>query len=81
MSIGAAEAIVMALGVYLGLGVLVAILFLALAAGRKDLAAKGASVLFRPMVFLGCVGLWPFLIGRLFGPAINHPHAEEGDAS
>ena len=77
MSVAAAEMIVLALGAYLGVGVVIGVLFLAFGVARKDRAAKGASLFFRPMIFLGCVGLWPYLIGRLLGRVINHPHLED----
>jgi len=72
-----AQAIVLCLGVYFGAGVIVAILFLAFGVSRIDHAANGASIFFRPMIFLGCVALWPFVILRFLSMRkINHPNEE-----
>ena len=69
-----AESIVFGLGVYFAIGVAVAILFLLFGVSRIDEAAKGASPLFRPMIFLGCVALWPFVILRMLSmKKINKP--------
>ncbi len=69
-----AETIVICLSVYFGVGVIVAILFLGFGVSRVDHAAKGASPLFRPMVFLGCVALWPYIILRFLSlKTINQP--------
>lgn len=79
MSEALAGAILTGLGAYLAAGALIAIGFLSFGVAAKDHAAKGASLLFRPMVFLGCVGLWPCVLARwFFGPTINHPHLDEG---
>ena len=67
-----AESIVMAFAVYFGAGAIIAILFLAFGVAKLDASAKGASVLFRPMIFLGCVALWPYIVLRwLSGRRIN----------
>ncbi len=69
-----AEAFVFCLGAYFAIGIVVAILFLVLGVARIDEAAKGASPLFRPMIFLGCVALWPFVILRTLSmKKINKP--------
>lgn len=69
-----AETIVAVLAIYFGAGVIVAVLFLAFAVAKLDASAKGASIFFRPMVFLGCVALWPFIIIRwLSGRRVNQP--------
>ncbi|MEO1311367.1 MAG: hypothetical protein AAFV51_10425 [Pseudomonadota bacterium] len=79
MSEALAGAILTGLGAYFAVGAVIALLFLTFGVGAKDKAAKGASIFFRPMIFLGCVGLWPVvLVHWLFGPAINHPHVDEG---
>ncbi len=73
-----ANAIVFCLGVYFGIGVIVALLFVAFGVTRIDHAAKGASIFFRPMIFLGCVGLWPFVILRFLSmKKINEAHEAE----
>ncbi len=67
-----AQSIVVALAIYFGIGVVVAILFLVFGVAKLDASAKGASVFFRPMIFLGCVTIWPFIILRwLSGRRIN----------
>ncbi len=67
-----AQTIVAALAIYFGVGAVVAIFFLGFGVSKLDDSAKGASVLFRPMVFLGCVTIWPFIILRwLSGRRIN----------
>ena len=69
-----AEAIVFFLGVYFLIGAVVAILFLAFGVARIDEAAKGTGFFFRPMIFLGCVALWPFVILRMLSmKKINKP--------
>ncbi len=74
-----AVTIVSLLGAWFGVGVVVALLFLAFGVNRIDAAAKGAGHFFRPMIFLGCVMLWPAVIVRwLSGVKINKP---DGDGS
>lgn len=77
MSESLAEMIVHGAAVYLGVGVVVALAFVAFGVGRIDAAARGASPFFRPMVFSGCVLLWPYIVLRwLSMRRINEP--EEG---
>jgi hypothetical protein len=79
-----AETIVVCLGIYFGAGVVVAILFLGFGVSRIDHDAKGASAFFRPMVFLGCVTLWPYIIMRFLSlKKINQPDnvSPDGGAS
>ena len=67
-----AEFVVLALGVWFGVGAIVAVLFLAFGVSRVDAAAGGASWAFRPMIFLGCVILFPIVLGRwISGVRIN----------
>lgn len=69
-----AEAILVCAGMYLGAGVVIALLFLILGVSRIDAAAKGASFFFRPIIFLGCVLLWPYIIIRTLSmKQINQP--------
>ncbi|NOX83669.1 MAG: hypothetical protein GXP06_11920 [Alphaproteobacteria bacterium] len=77
-----AETIVVCLGVYFGAGVIVALLFLSFGVSHIDHAAKGASAFFRPMVFLGCVALWPYIILRFLSlKKINQPDVSPPDGS
>lgn len=72
-----AEALVFCLAGYFGIGAVVAVLFLAFGVSRIDAAAKGASPFFRPIIFLGCVTLWPYIILRLASlKKINLPTEE-----
>lgn len=72
-----AETFVFCLAAYFGIGAIVAVLFLAFGVSRIDAAAKGASLFFRPVIFLGCVALWPFIILRIASlKKINLPTEE-----
>ena len=72
-----AEAIVFVLGAYVAIGIVIALLFLAFGVNRIDEAAKGASPFFRPMVFAGCVAVWPFVVLRFLSlKKINQPNEE-----
>ena len=78
MTIAFAQSITFALGAYFGIGVIIALLFLMFGVGRLDAAAKGASFLFRPMIFLGCVALWPYVVLRTLSfRRINEPTESE----
>lgn len=56
-------------GVYLGIGLLFALLFVARGARRLDPHAGGAPVLFKLMILPGSAALWPVLAWRwLSGP-------------
>lgn len=73
-----AEAFLLCLGGYFAAGVVIAILFLAFGVSRLDQAADGASLFFRPMIFLGCVVLWPFVVVRTLSMRkINQPIEED----
>ena len=72
-----ANLIVLILGAWFGVGVIIAVLFLAFGVNRVDAAAKGASLFFRPMIFLGCVMLWPAVLIRwLSGVKINEANED-----
>ncbi|MEO1573927.1 MAG: hypothetical protein AAFU65_03115 [Pseudomonadota bacterium] len=64
LSESVASAVVLALSVYLLIGVIVAVAFLALGAGRIDPAAAQGTLGFRILVFPGCVALWPLVLMR-----------------
>lgn len=67
-----ANTIVLLLGAWFGIGAIVAIAFLILGVNKLDASAKGASIFFRPAIFLGCVMLWPAVLIRwLSGVRIN----------
>lgn len=72
-----AEQLILALAGYFAIGAIIAILFLVLIVSRIDDAAKGASALFRPIIFLGCMMLWPIILIRVItGKKINTPIEE-----
>jgi hypothetical protein len=63
--------------IYFLFGAVVALAFLVFFVSRLDEAARGASALFRPAIFVGCATLWPFLIIRIItGRKINAPIEE-----
>ena len=67
-----AQTIVTGIAIYFGIGAVIATLFLWFGVSKLDDSAKGASAFFRPMVFLGCATLWPFIVLRwLSGRRIN----------
>jgi hypothetical protein len=55
----------LAVGAYLGLGVLFALPFAASWVGRVDPDAAEGSLGFRLLIFPGAVALWPWLVRRL----------------
>lgn len=59
-----ASALVLALGVYAGLGVVFAVLFVLFGVDRIDPAARGAAPGFRLMILPGSAALWPLLLRR-----------------
>ena len=66
--------LLLGLGAYIGVGAVVGVVFLAFFVHRLDVAARGASIFFRPMIFLGCLALWPFVVLRILsGKTINEP--------
>ncbi len=80
MSEAVATVIVTALGLYLLLGVLFALPFVARGVGRIDPLAREGSVGFRILIFPGTVALWPLLVRRwLRGespPQEHNPHRD-----
>lgn len=67
--------IVGALGVYVAVGLLFAVAFVAIGAARIDPGARGAPLGFRLLIFPASVALWPLLARRWIGGA-NEPPAE-----
>ena len=51
--------------IYLIIGVLFGIYFVAAGVQRIDKAARGASLGFRVIIVPGTVALWPLLVGKL----------------
>lgn len=65
--------LLVALGLYAGLGVLFALAFVTRGVGRVDPAARGATWGFRLAVLPGVVALWPLLAGRWWRGATAPP--------
>lgn len=67
MSEGAAEILVLGLGIYALIGVLVGLIYVFGGAGRIDPAAKGKGLPFRVrlMILPGIAGLWPVMLIKL----------------
>ena len=57
-----AEFIVMALGLYVAVGIVFAIFFVTLGVARVDPAARGAPWGFRLIILPGTVALWPIML-------------------
>ncbi|MDJ0922470.1 MAG: hypothetical protein QNI84_15185 [Henriciella sp.] len=68
MSEPLANLIVTAMGVYLLIGLLVALVFAFEGAGRIDPAArgKGLPLQARLLILPGVIGLWPLMLTKLF---------------
>ena len=64
MAIEIASNILIAIGVYLALGVLFAIAFLAVGVRKIDPDAREGTLGFRFLIFPGTVALWPILMMR-----------------
>ncbi|MHA7900530.1 MAG: hypothetical protein ACX94B_11740 [Henriciella sp.] len=64
----AAETLVLALGIYFGIGLLVGLIYMLGGAGRIDPAAKGKGLPFRVRLLIlpGVAGLWPIMLTKLF---------------
>jgi hypothetical protein len=65
--------------VYLGIGLLFGLAFVALGVSRIDPAAKGAGLGFRLIIFPGVLALWPLMIRRWIAgkkepPVENNAH-------
>ena len=67
MSEGAAELVVLGLGIYAAIGVLVGLIYVFGGAGRIDPAAKGKGlpIRVRLMILPGIAGLWPVMLTKL----------------
>ena len=61
-----AEIIVYAVGIYLLIGVLFAVWFVAFGVTKLDDSAKGTSFGFRLIIFFGAAAFWILLAWRLF---------------
>jgi hypothetical protein len=75
MSVTAAQWIVLAFGIYAGVGLVFALLFVTVPIGRVDPAAQGSGVVFRILVFPGVVAFWP-LLGLRWARGTRRPPEE-----
>lgn len=60
----AAEIILALAGVYMGIGMVAALIIVLAGFGRVDRAANGSTVGFKFLVFPGVVALWPLMVNR-----------------
>ncbi|MFN0170462.1 MAG: hypothetical protein ACKV22_28920 [Bryobacteraceae bacterium] len=51
-------------GIYAGIGLVFAVVFVAVGIGRVDPNARKAPLGFRLIVLPGCAALWPLMAGR-----------------
>jgi len=51
-------------GMYMFLGVIFGFVFIVMGISKVDPSAEGASILFKVMIFPGCVGIWPVLLKK-----------------
>jgi len=68
---------------YLGIGIVIGLIFVAFALPRLDWAGRGGGVFFRLMILPGVTLLWPIIVVRsLSGRVINQPpdQSPQGDA-
>ena len=63
------------LGVYVALGLLFALVFVARGAGRMDPSVEQSTRGFRWMIVPGATALWPLLLWRLV-QGVKHPPTE-----
>lgn len=68
MSETVAEALVLGLGIYAGIGVIVGLIYMVGGAGRIDPTAKGKGLPLRVRLLIlpGIIGLWPIMLAKLF---------------
>ncbi len=66
-----------AVGLYLLIGVLVAIPFVIRGVGKIDPSAREGSIGFRLLIFPGSIALWPLVLRRWLG---GHSAPEENNA-
>ncbi|MEM0986400.1 MAG: hypothetical protein AAGJ32_09150 [Pseudomonadota bacterium] len=66
MTLAAAEALTTGLGIYLLIGVLIALAVVTFGASRMDPDAKGMPIRARILIFPGAMLLWPIMAVKLF---------------
>jgi hypothetical protein len=74
-----AKIFVYALGIYAGLGLIFAVLFVWIGVQRLDSEAQGSGVGFRLLILPGVAALWPMLLkrwtrGTAAPPVERNPH-------
>ncbi|MEO0482904.1 MAG: hypothetical protein AAF138_04715 [Planctomycetota bacterium] len=82
MTVDVVNAVLAAVGVYMVIGLLFAVLFVARGARRLDPHAGGAPVLFKLMILPGSAALWPVLAWRwLAGRSMSRRGDADGSTS
>lgn len=62
MTLSLAEAVVQGIGLYLGVGLVFSVIYVAFLAGRLDPAAKGMALRVRLLLVPGAMLLWPVML-------------------
>jgi hypothetical protein len=75
MSEAIAQAFVTLLGVYAGIGLVFAVLFVSFGVSRLDMEARGASLGFRLLILPGVAAFWPMLLHR-WARGVTEPPVE-----
>ena len=86
MSVSVAHWIVIALGVYAGIGVLFAVPFAFVGASRLDSSARSGTLGFRLLILPGAAAFWPLLLRRWLSgdgrpPEERSPHRDAAKRS
>lgn len=81
MALTLATWLVRGIGIYLGLGVLFALPFLARGVQRVDPGARGGGWGFRLMILPGVAALWPVLARRWLSGAASPPEPRDAHRS
>ena len=76
-----ATVFLIALGVYLAMGLVFALAFVVVGAGKIDPHAAHGSWGFRLLILPGVAALWPFLARRWFGGLSQPPEERNGHRS
>jgi len=74
-----AKLFVYALGIYAGLGLTFAVLFVSIGVQRLDSEARGSSIAFRLLILPGVTAFWPMFLlrwtrGTAEPPVERNPH-------
>lgn len=64
----ALSVVLLAIAIYLGIGVALGVIFITRLIGRVDPVAKGSGPAFRLLILPGVAALWPWMLARSLGP-------------